>query len=86
MIPVRPDPSPENAVAVKVPLEELNERLVPVFVSLLPVLPLTNTGKQVESELSSSSVISVAGPENEVAVMTPVTLTSPETSSFDVGV
>ena len=57
--PVIPEPLPENDVAVKAPVLELNERLLPVFGAMLPVAAVANTGKQVVSDDSSATVIVV---------------------------
>ena len=53
-------PEPLNVVAVKVPFDELNARLLPVFGGRLPVAAVTNVGKQVVSDDSSATVTLVA--------------------------
>ena len=57
---VRAEPSPLNAVAVKVPLAELNVRLDPLLRAKLPVAAVVNIGKQVVSLDSSATGIVVA--------------------------
>ena len=88
---VNPEPPPLNSVADKVPSEELNVRLVPLFGGRSPVAAVTNSGKQVVSADSSATVtlvevVAVAAltlvklepsPWNSVAVMTPVILIWP---------
>ena len=54
--PVSAEPSPANLVAVNVPFEELNVRLVPLFGGKFPVAAVVNNGKQVVSEDSSATV------------------------------
>ena len=49
-------------------VDELNLRVVPVFVSTLPVESLENIGKHSVSTFSSSTVTCVAGPMKDVAV------------------
>ena len=57
---VKADPSPEKAVAVNVPDEELKVKLEPLLGAKLPVAPVVNKGKQVVSDDSSAIVIVVA--------------------------
>ena len=85
--PVMLEPSPLNAVAVSVPLEELNVRLVPLLGARFPVGEVVNNTLHVLSELSSATVTCVAVvavvadvadvalPLNDDAVMTPVAFT-----------
>ena len=53
-------PEPLNVVAVKVPFDELNAKLLPVFGGKFPVAAVTNNGKQVVSDDSSAAVTLVA--------------------------
>ena len=57
---VKAEPSKANDVALTRPDAALNVKLDPVFSGLLPVASLANIGKQVVSELSSTSVAVVA--------------------------
>ena len=59
-MPVILAPLPANVVAVKVPFEELNDKLLPVLGAKLPDAPVVNTGKQVVSDDSSPTDIVVA--------------------------
>ena len=52
-------PEPLKVVAVSVPLEELKARFVPVLGERIPEAAVVNTGKQVVSEDSSSTVMNV---------------------------
>ena len=45
-----------NEVAVKAPVDELNERFVPLFTARLPDALVVNSGKQVVSEDSSATL------------------------------
>ena len=51
-----PEKVPENPVAVKIPVEELKVRFVPVLGDKLPVAAVANIGKQVVSDDSSATV------------------------------
>ena len=53
-------PEPLNIDAVKVPFDELNAKLLPVFGGKFPVAAVTNKGKQVVSDDSSAAVTLVA--------------------------
>ena len=55
-IPLNPEPSPLNEVAVNCPVDELNERLDPVFGPIVPVAAVENIGKHVVSDDSSATV------------------------------
>ena len=59
-MPVNADPSPENAVAVSVPFDELNAKFDPLLGAKLPVAAVANKGKQVVSDDSSATVTAVA--------------------------
>ena len=45
-MPVNADPSPEKAVAVNVPFDELNAKFDPLLGAKLPVAAVANRGKQ----------------------------------------
>ena len=75
VMPVSPEPSPVNLVAVKLPVDELNVRLVPVFGGKFPVAAVVNKTLQEVSDDSSATVTCVAGPLKDVAVTTPAMLT-----------
>ena len=47
---------PTKDPAVSAPVDELNVRLLPLLGGRSPVAAVTNTGKQVVSELSSATV------------------------------
>ena len=57
---VRDAPEPLNVVAVNVPFDELNVRLVPVFGAMFPVAAVANKTLQDVSDDSSAAVTDIA--------------------------
>jgi hypothetical protein len=58
-----------KSVAVRLPVEELNVRFVPVLIGRFPVAAVTNATKQVVSALSSAQVTALATPEVKLAAV-----------------